>query len=318
MILCLTHSRDEYTIDLVQQTLRVRGFQSVRLNTDQIAHSQISVDLTTRSARCEGPGLAFDTRDITAVWYRKLWAITPPTDLPEAYRRATLQAFSRVQMALFGCLPGRLWMNDFTADTTVQNNKMGQLEAAQEAGLAIPKTLFSNDPTQIRAFFERCRGEVVAKLYDTLTYGMSGSGPVFPTTPLSANDLTDDTALMACPMIFQERVQAQTELRVAYVDGQCFTGSIDTRGSLSSPTDWRYAADVSTGWKSYTLPDTVRAQLTALMRRLGLLFGAIDLMVQPDGTPVFLEVNPQGEWGMLQRDLHLPIAQAIAHRLSYQ
>ena len=29
----------------------------------------------------------------------------------------------------------------------------------------------------------------------------------------------------------------------------------------------------------------------------------------------FLEVNPQGEWGMLQRDLGLPIGEAIAIKL---
>lgn len=318
MVLCLTHSRDEYTIDLVQQALTARGVRSVRFDSDQVAHSQISVDLQSGAAFCEGPGFAFDTCEITAVWYRKRWAITPPVGLPDVYRRATLQAFSRVQMALLRTLPGRLWMNDFAADSAVQNDKMGQLVVAREVGLAVPETLFSNDPTRIRAFFERCRGEVVAKLYDALTYGMTSSGPAFPTTALSADDLTDDSALAACPMIFQERIRAQTELRVAYVDGQCFTGSIDTRGSLNSPTDWRYAADVPTGWEPYSLPDTVRQQLTALMRRLGLLFGAIDLMVRPDGTPVFLEVNPQGEWGMLQRDLHLPIAQAIAHRLTYQ
>jgi hypothetical protein len=30
---------------------------------------------------------------------------------------------------------------------------------------------------------------------------------------------------------------------------------------------------------------------------------------------VFLEVNPHGEWGMLQRDLGLPIGEAIAAAL---
>jgi glutathione synthase/RimK-type ligase-like ATP-grasp enzyme len=55
--------------------------------------------------------------------------------------------------------------------------------------------------------------------------------------------------------------------------------------------------------------------LRALMTELGLVFGAIDLICTPAGEYVFLEVNPGGEWGMLERDLRLPIADAIARAL---
>ena len=51
------------------------------------------------------------------------------------------------------------------------------------------------------------------------------------------------------------------------------------------------------------------------MEHLQLSFGAIDLIVQPDGQYVFLEVNPVGEWGMLEKDLDLPISRAIARGL---
>ena len=51
------------------------------------------------------------------------------------------------------------------------------------------------------------------------------------------------------------------------------------------------------------------------MSELGLVFGAIDMICTPAGEHVFLEVNPGGEWGMLERDLGLPIADAIARAL---
>jgi glutathione synthase/RimK-type ligase-like ATP-grasp enzyme len=51
------------------------------------------------------------------------------------------------------------------------------------------------------------------------------------------------------------------------------------------------------------------------MAELGLVYGAIDLILTPDGEYVFLEVNPSGEWGMLERDLNYPISDAIAHAL---
>jgi uncharacterized membrane protein YjfL (UPF0719 family) len=48
------------------------------------------------------------------------------------------------------------------------------------------------------------------------------------------------------------------------------------------------------------------------MSELWLVFGAINLICTPAGEHVFLEVNPAGDWGMLRRDLNLPISDAIA------
>jgi len=51
------------------------------------------------------------------------------------------------------------------------------------------------------------------------------------------------------------------------------------------------------------------------MRARGLGCGAIDLVRARDGSHPFLEVHPVGEWGMLERDLGLPIADAVAEEL---
>ena len=51
------------------------------------------------------------------------------------------------------------------------------------------------------------------------------------------------------------------------------------------------------------------------MDKLDLVYGAIDMIKTPDGEHVFLEVNPGGEWGMLERDLSYPIAEALAEAL---
>ena len=51
------------------------------------------------------------------------------------------------------------------------------------------------------------------------------------------------------------------------------------------------------------------------MKCFGLSFGAVDMIRQPNGTYVFLEVNPSGEWGMLEKELGYPIAATIAKSL---
>ena len=68
-------------------------------------------------------------------------------------------------------------------------------------------------------------------------------------------------------------------------------------------------------WQRYALPEPVHERLAALMSCLELRQGAIDMIVTPAGDHVFLEVNPTGEWGMLQHELGLPIGDALADAL---
>jgi D-alanine-D-alanine ligase-like ATP-grasp enzyme len=51
------------------------------------------------------------------------------------------------------------------------------------------------------------------------------------------------------------------------------------------------------------------------MNRLGLRFGALDFLVRPDGTHVFLEINPNGQWAWIEQ-VAPAIASAIADALT--
>lgn len=51
------------------------------------------------------------------------------------------------------------------------------------------------------------------------------------------------------------------------------------------------------------------------MQRLNLGFGAIDMIRNREGAYIFLEVNPQGEWGMLQKELNYKIGETLAEKL---
>jgi glutathione synthase/RimK-type ligase-like ATP-grasp enzyme len=116
-------------------------------------------------------------------------------------------------------------------------------------------------------------------------------------------------------MVFQEQIPKQWELRVVYVNDKVFVGALDASVYDTSKVDWRKpGVDVGV-WQHYDLPEQVLRRLQIFMDKLGLLFGALDFIVTPLGEYVFLEINPIGEWGMLEKDLDLPIASAIADTL---
>ena len=68
-------------------------------------------------------------------------------------------------------------------------------------------------------------------------------------------------------------------------------------------------------WKEHTLPNEVSQQLIRLLRSLHLHYGCIDLTQQPDGTYVFLEVNPAGQFLFIEPDTFQPLSYAFAELL---
>jgi D-alanine-D-alanine ligase-like ATP-grasp enzyme len=51
--------------------------------------------------------------------------------------------------------------------------------------------------------------------------------------------------------------------------------------------------------------------MVAYLRAFGLIFGAFDFSVTPDGRWWFLECNPAGQWGWLTEETGLPIADEL-------
>jgi hypothetical protein len=62
------------------------------------------------------------------------------------------------------------------------------------------------------------------------------------------------------------------------------------------------------------LPPETTGKLHALMQRLGLVYGAIDLRLTPEGRDVFFEINPAGQFLYIEYATGQPIAAALATR----
>lgn len=312
-VLLLTHAADHFTIDRVQAGVVRRGRAPIRLDTDRFPGE---VQLTTRIGP-DGMSVRLRTDDhdlpldaIGAVWMRRLWAPPRPTGMTELEAEHCVRESRAALDGFLGALHHARWLDPLPRIRQAEN-KLVQLRLAQRAGLRVPRTIVGNDPDEVHALWAACDGQVVTKMLTAVTRSMGAPPAAVYTHTLRAEDLDDLDGLALSPMIFQQRVDKLRELRVIYVAGRCFAGSID-----ASRDDWRTTAVTERSpWRADALPDDVAAALDTLMRDLGLAFGAADILRARDGTHYFLEVNPVGEWGMLERDLGLPIADAIAEEL---
>lgn len=243
---------------------------------------------------------------VGAVWYRRI----SPYGLHEALTDSTarLFAWSEANEALLGTWYATdcYWMNPPMADE-VSQRKIRQLQAARQVGLTIPDTLVTNEPDLAREFIAaRGLGRVVRKAFRNIAQAPR------ETYLLREDDLAFLDAVRYTPVIFQEFVPVELDLRVTVVDDEIFAAAVSS--------DERYAADYRPGLASarvvpYNLPDDVAGKVLALMRMFNLQYGAIDLRVTPAGDHVFFEVNPAGEFLFISQRTGQPIPEAIAAAL---
>jgi len=172
----------------------------------------------------------------------------------------------------------------------------------------------------VRGFARRC-GPVVMKMLAqpaSTRPAADGEAQVMFTTAMTASDLAQLDGLELCPMIFQEQIDNQLDVRVTMVGHRVFAAALaaDVRGS--GDPDWRrqsYAQDHAPAWSPYELPAAIAERLLGVRDHFGLNYGAADLIVRPDGRHVFLELNASGAFAFLGEAAAASIAAAIAEVL---
>jgi glutathione synthase/RimK-type ligase-like ATP-grasp enzyme len=315
-ILLLTHSGDFYTIDNVEAHLKNMGFATLRLNTD-LYPSELHLDFYRENQNgirkvITINGNDIDTASIKGIWFRRLWSPKLPKDIDPQYAAYCGKESVKHLNNFLSVLNHAFWL-DGPEEVDRAHNKLLQMEEAEKAGIQMPETLVSNHPERIRQFFHQVNGNMVMKMQTVLSVSMNGSGPSFRTSKIQLEDLESLQSAQLCPMIFQEEIPKVAEYRVVFVDGLFYCGKIIAESLASNSPDIKSNSKVT--WEIGQLPELLMKKITIMMKNLHLQFGVMDILETPSGEFVFLEVNPVGEWGMLEKELNLPISRAIAETL---
>lgn len=131
---------------------------------------------------------------------------------------------------------------------------------------------------------------------------------------LDAADLADLRGVEVSAHQFRRWVPKAYEARVTVVGDQVFTAAIHA-GSAAGYLDWRndYRA---LQYERIDPPGEVVAGVLEYCVELGLLYGAFDFVIRPDGAWVFLECNATGQYGWIEDAVNAPITDAIADLLA--
>ncbi len=319
-VLILTHDYDP-EVTLVTIKLRSRGIGYVRLNTNDIANEQLRVrySITAESSK---PDIEFavgqhqlDPSRVSAVLLRQF-------DLNEVnfYGNEAVRAFSFQQWAqAFQILQSNLaceWISN--PDATIQSNdRIRQLSAAETVGFDIPPTLITNDSTAAKDFYRLHDGDVVLKAlhHHSVLVGTK----MYSAYARTINDselLMLDEDLAGAPCILQQRLAKKSELRVTVIGKEVFAaelGSNFLREDHDIDIHRNLCASNFPIEKVEYLPDRILNGCISLVKSLGLKYGAIDFAIEKDSDrPIFLELNPTGEWYWIERTTGLKMTEAVA------
>ena len=225
------------------------------------------------------------------MWYRKPLPFTLDQQITNPEVRKFIDNECRaVTSGFYLNLGDAFWVN-YPQKNRIASNKLFQLKLAQELGFEIPDTLVANDPEIAREFYYKHQGKIISKPLDQAYLEMNDQYFLVYTNKIEEGDLEKFNLISCSPTLFQEFIPKKIELRITIVGDNIFTASIDSQASDKTKVDWRH------------------------IKRLGLVFGAIDMILTPEGKYIFLEVNPNGQYLWIELLTGLPISETLAHLL---
>jgi ATP-grasp ribosomal peptide maturase len=263
-----------------------------------------------------GPGgiLATETRmvdldSVRSVYWRRPTPYTPDLAMSEQTARWAVAEARYGLGGILAALPDAHYLNHPWRNRDAEY-KPAQLATAARCQLTVPATLITNDPNQARAFAAE-HGPVLYKPLRETDYADTVGRPltvwIDDVTPGQIDDRIRHTA-----HLFQQRVAKTADIRLTAVGQRLFAVRIDG----SPGVDWRRHYDQLT-YTSIKVPPKIAKGVRAYLDAFGLVFGAFDFGLDPDGRWHFYECNPNGQWAWFPDHVTAPITAALADQLQH-
>jgi len=323
-VVLLTYSGDSPDLlDQIAQAVKVRGAETLRFDTDRFpmaCQATFRQDGEAESLVWSDGQASVRLDPDDAVWYRRArYAAKLPMSMDKQLRAACVEESESLLRGMLAAAP--CFVLDPPDLVKLCGHKPRQHQLARAVGMSTPRTLMTNDPAQAQEFLNSCAHGAIAKMLSPFAiYTDKNEEQVVFTTALNEQHVAKLQGLRYCPMVFQERIAKQLELRITVVGNRMFAAAVDSMATPGAEVDWRErGVTLIQSWVPYTLPQQVEQRLQEYMDRIGMQYSAIDVIVEPSGRHVFLEANPAGEFFWLQcNSPHFPLTEAVADVLTNQ
>lgn len=321
MILTLSDPRDDHSL-YVQEALRAKGSDTELWFTADLAQRQaVSIEVGEETGTrwsAAGPDFHLGAEPPRVIWLRRPALPIISEDLHPADRTWARHEYEEFHWWLVRGLPATaFWVNPFESSRRARS-KLAQQEVARQVGLRVPRTLYSNEPAEIRAFVRAHGGQVVYKAFTQSGFWKlkNEALAMLFTALLTEDKLPPDEVLRATPGIYQPCLPKAYELRVTVMGRHVFPARVDSQAMELGKLDWRRSFDdMHLRFAPIELAPELSRAILRMMEGLGLVFGCLDFIVTPQGEHVFLEVNEMGQFLFVEEYTEIPMLDAFCEML---
>jgi glutathione synthase/RimK-type ligase-like ATP-grasp enzyme len=317
MIVIVTN-RQDHTADFLILELQRRQADYVRFNTEDFpcrVQATWNVCGKSQDGFFSFPKSRVDFGDIRSIWYRRPVPPIPSSEITDPVAQEFIVAESKAMLDSIWRNLDCFWVSHPDSLSKAEH-KLYQLKVAQEIGFELPPTIVTNSPEVAQAFYTN---QDRAVIYKPLHQGRLVRGEAISliyTNPIEPEEARHLEAVTYAPSLFQAYVPKHVEIRVTVIGRQVFAVEIRSQDQTDSRHDWRRGDATALHHELHSLPPSVESKCVALVRTLNLAFGAIDMILTPDGKYVFLEVNPNGQWAWIQQLCpDIPLRETLAELL---
>ncbi len=213
----------------------------------------------------------------------------------------------------FNCLPialDAIWINN-PQRTFESENRLNQLLSAQRLGFSIPETLITNEMEAAKKFFKRFPKSTIVKVLHHHEIYLNQKSYRFLTNNIETSHLSKFNELTYAPVIFQKKIENDSEIRVTVINDKTFSCKISTIKEKRNFSDLHKIKEKELIFSEISLDKKIEKLCIKLNRKLGLLVSSIDFVQGKNGELLFLEINPIGDWNWIEKHTNLPITKSM-------
>lgn len=270
-------------VDFFRFNLDLFHEYELSINPDETNISNISRSITLENCR--------------SIYYRKPQLPNLKNIFPEQYHTfAHKEVFNVMEGMIESCDQKCLSKPSLLR---LGNNKVYQLKLAKKLDFMLPKSSISNKGSSGK--------NNIVKPISTGSVDYGDKKEVVQTNLV--NDSYSLESLKYCPAYFQEYIDKEYEVRLTIVGNFVFPVKISSENNV----DWR-TPDNNVKYELISIPEEIINKSKQLLSALNLRFGCLDFIIK-DNDFYFLEVNTNGQWLWLEKELNLNISEKILEEL---
>lgn len=309
MVLIMTNQMDAHA-DCVIEKLQSQNIPYFRFNLDVASLKNTFVSFKDGVWNIKNEFGEISTKDVKCVWNRRpsMELLLNERENLDAGFKIWRSEWNNTLLGIHNSLKKLPCLNPLRKAYKGEN-KYYQMDVAKEVGFKMPETLISNSKDDILEFFkthEKC----IFKLMSQDLYKVENDYRGLFANVISIDDI-EKFGNEENPLVFQEYVEKQFEVRYTVVGKDHFVCKIDSQESKKANEDWR-RYDISHTPHSAIEPSAeIKEKVDKLMEILSIEYGALDFIVTPKNEWIFLEINCFGQFLWIEELTGLKISDAI-------